>query len=101
MTNYQGWTNSATFLTNQYIQQEATLHAHIVALHQAGVLTPSTLRAATSVKVNVDEDAECGYVKGVVYLDAWAEGDINWVEMVENWQQELGPSRAVSGSSRD
>lgn len=87
---YQGWANSATFLANQYIQQESALHDRIVALHKAGALTVDTLRRVVPVETNTDEDADCGYVRGVIRLDTWAEGDINWAEMVENWGNDLG-----------
>lgn len=96
MADYQGWSNSATFLTNQYVQQEGQLHTQIAALHKAGVLTANTLQTIAPVKVNTDDEADCGYVKGVLYLDAWAEGDVNWDEMVENWQQELGRGTAAN-----
>lgn len=43
MADYQGWRNSATFLTNQYLQQEASLYEQIVALQQAGVRLPGHL----------------------------------------------------------
>lgn len=90
MADYQGWRNSATFLTNQYLQQEASLYEQIVALHQAGVLTEHTLRNVAPIKVNQDEEAACGYIRGTVYLDSWAEGEVCWAEMVANWQTELG-----------
>lgn len=96
MSDYQGWTNSATFLANQYIQQEPSLHQAIVALYKTRCLTSTTLKELAPVVVNSDEDADCGYVKGVVRLDTWAEGEINWDEMVETWNAELTPRDRTS-----
>lgn len=100
-TKYQGWTNSATFLAAQYIQQEPTLNDVITKALNAGVRADGpgfetlvtqvcdakmVVRNATEEQ---DEERGCGLIGKVLRLDSWAKGNVNWGEIGENWANEL------------
>lgn len=89
LPRYEGWANSATYLAKLYMAQEPVLHTRIVQLAKSGQLNVRSLKALAPVKVNHDEDAPCGYQAGKLCLDSWANGAIDWRELVANWKSEL------------
>lgn len=90
--DYEGWTNSATYLVNLYTTQSPVLHARVVALFKAGRLTAAQLQKLVPVVRNQASQEGGGYALGRLHLDDWALGSISWSEMAENWLAELTPT---------
>lgn len=83
---YQGWTNSATFLAHLYISQESVLREKIETMPS---VTVKALKSLVRIKFAGSLEDKVGYQKGVIYLDTWAEGLINWEELVHNLQPDV------------
>lgn len=86
---YEGWTNSATYLVNMYMAQTPLLYDRVVALFKSGTLTAAQLKRVAIIVTNQSASDACGYFDGRLRLDDWAEGSINWEEMLDNWKVEL------------
>lgn len=107
---YQGWTNSATFLLNQYMTQECLINDQMVAACKAEHINTESIGAkmkaiAGTVTINRDEDDDenmgCGLIdyrpatrhsncKNKFRLDSWAEGEINFKEIGMSLASDLG-----------
>lgn len=101
MSSYQGWTNSATFLAQQYIIQEQGLYDGLCALIRDNPqtngadfrdwLVSQKIRVVGNANPVVDEALGCGMVSATtIRLDSWAEGNINWDEIVCTQAKEMG-----------
>lgn len=90
---YQGWENSATFLAHLYISQEAVLVEKIEALPK---VTVGALKKLLRIKFAASDAVKVGFQKGVIYLDSWAEGLINWKELALNLQSDTVLRKTVA-----
>jgi predicted RNA methylase len=77
-----GLTNSATYLTALYLQQERSIEQQIIALLKRSALNAETMKGlVSSVSIAKDDDVMTGLFDKKLLLDSWAEGDINWQEI--------------------
>ena len=94
MSNYEGWSNSATYLAAQYLLRSSSVYEKIKSILGRCVLladTMSVVVAAVKVRKQDFEDGLiCGVVGNILYLDSWAEGSVNWQEIVDVYATELG-----------
>lgn len=79
-STYEGWANSATFSMNLQIRQE---QVHYHALCQ--MLKESRLTA-----LELKNYIETLPIRRRIEIDAWAEGQVNWQEIVDNFLMEMG-----------
>jgi hypothetical protein len=98
-STYEGWTNSATYLVNLYQSQATDLYEKVASLFKSNTLTDRTLQALAKVDRTARNDEKYGYHGGVLYLDPWALGSVNWAELVDNWKNELTVYTSDSGST--
>lgn len=103
---YQGWTNSATFLTNQYLLQERVPYEILCKEIEGGadfqdaqfkrlVTQKCGLKVEKNKTEEMDEEKGCGLVGKTIRLDSWAEGEVNWDEIGKELGASLGVSYAV------
>lgn len=104
-TEYQGWTNSATYLANLYLSNEREPYEKITEAIKAGAdfdaaafskLVTDNCGLIVVCNVN-DRETElrgCGIVGNKLRLDPWAEGEINWGEIGTEWAANLGIRKA-------
>lgn len=81
-TDYQGWTNSRTYLTNLYLLQERPIYEKLISIVK--------VRPVTAKDIHNCWD----YVKHEP-CDSWASGFCNWQEIAdffnaENYQKHTG-----------
>jgi len=105
-STYEGWTNSATYLAMLYINQEAVLYKRITAMITQSALTAQYVASMISrvvVQNNDDDDSVSGMVGNVLYLNSWAEGDVNWQEIADTFNSEFNiqPSRSFDSVMSD
>lgn len=82
---YGEWSNSATYLTNLYVTQEETLRQKIEALRKAGTWTATHIRRAIGIAFAKSEDAKTGLIGNKIVLDSFAQGPIDWSELMQEW----------------
>jgi len=79
---YQGWSNSATYLTALYLRQD---HGHYEAINglvsDQGVLNPVQLQHYVDTLPKARQ----------LQIDDWAEGAVDWAEIAQDWTEEWGP----------
>lgn len=78
-SEYQGWTNSATWCFNLYVQQEREYYEHMANLAEKGEFT-------------VDH-AMVWFATLPIKIEPWCKGNVNVSEIVEafNWEFEQYP----------
>lgn len=79
------WSNSATYLTHLYVTQEESLRQKIEALRKAGTWTVTHIRRAFGIEYAKSEDAKTGLQGTKIVLDSFAQGSVNWNELMQEW----------------
>lgn len=97
---YEGWCNSATYLADLYIAQNAKAVEKVRALiDDAGIVDDRKLAKLFSIRVAREEDTEkddyrTGIDGDTIVLDYWARGNVAWKEIArhtgEDERRELG-----------
>lgn len=87
-TKYEGWTNSATYLASLYLNNCPKSHLAIFAMVGEDGTIP-VRKLSRQFKVERGDEERFGVVDNVIYLDAWAEGEVNWDEIAMNWTEDL------------
>lgn len=83
--NHEGFTNSATCLAVRYLKEG--MSQRIQSMRRRVPLRADTIElvvAATKVrKADVEDHLICGVVGNTLYLDSWAEGNVDWQEVAK------------------
>lgn len=99
---YEGWTNSRTYLVAMYMRNESVIVDMIVAALKQSQLTERALKAMVEIQYAKANDENGGGIyrlkegswggakkdRLVLKLDSWAEGEINWHELVVNFTRD-------------
>lgn len=84
---YEGFANSATFLTARYLKEDLAICQRIQSIQRHARLRADTMELAVAAvkvrKANVEDHLICGVVGNILYLDSWATGKINWHQIAK------------------
>jgi len=90
---YEGWTNSATYLAAFYLRQSAEVYQRIIKMITRAPLNAETMSVVMARvvirKPDVEDDLIVGVIDNILFLDSWAEGEINWQEIANIYTTEL------------
>lgn len=87
-TKYEGWTNSATYLASLYLSNCPASHKAIYAMVGEDGTIP-VRKLSRQFKVERGNEERSGVADHTIYLDAWADGEVNWDEIAWNWTEDL------------
>lgn len=75
-TKYEGWTNSATYLASLYLSNCPASHKAIYAMVGEDGTIP-VRKLSRQFKVERGNEERSGVADHTIYLDAWADGEVN------------------------
>ena len=81
----EGLANTATTLAVRYLKEDPSTCQRIQSMQRHAPLRADTMELAVATvkvrKADIEDHLICGVVGNTLYLDSWADGNINWQEV--------------------